>query len=185
MINAFEEEVVAVHSVLIQQQRVLIKFRDNLDPKTFDTPSTARYMRFDYERKGIERVLMILRDQLKNCKELQSRAEVLAIQNVHLVETLQDDNGRAIFIFTFITILFLPLSFVAGFFGMNLQGINGTSYGASLFWKIAVPVTGAIMLLCFAVIIWGERMWFGLASMPRYFVNMYRLRSNQDNQGLN
>ena len=174
MINAFEEEVAVVHEVLRQQRRVLGEFRGYLKPSSFDTPSTARKMRFEFEEKGIERVLVTLREQLKNCTELQERAKVLAVQNVHLVETLQDDNGRAIFIFTFITVLFLPLSFVAGFFGMNLQGISGTSYKATLFWKIAVPVTGFIVLVCFAVIIWGERVWFGIASIPRACSKMYR-----------
>ena len=135
-------------------------------------------MRFDFEQKGIERVLVTLREQLKNCAELRERARVLAVQNVHLVETLQDDNGRAIFIFTFITVLFLPLTFVAGFFGMNLQGINGTTEKATLFWKIAVPMTGGITILCFAVIIWGERMWFGIASVSRLCAKMYRKRSS-------
>ncbi|KAL8797355.1 MAG: hypothetical protein Q9195_000510 [Heterodermia aff. obscurata] len=178
MINAFEEEVAAVHDVLLQQKRVLGQYRGYLKPASFDTPSTARKMRFDFEQKGIESILVTLREQLKNCAELQERAKVLAVQNVQLVETMQDDNGRAIFIFTFITILFLPLSFVAGFFGMNLQGINGTTYRASLFWKIAIPFTGGIMLLCIAIIIWGERFWFGMASMPRALAKTYRKRSS-------
>ena len=163
-----------MHDVLLQQKRVLGEFRGYLKPTTFDTPSTARKMRFEFEQKGIERVLVTLREQLKNCAELQERAKVLAVQNVHLVETLQDDNGRAIFIFTFITILFLPLSFVAGFFGMNLQGINGTTYKASLFWKIAIPFTGGIVVLCFAIIVWGERLWFSITSVPRSLAKMYR-----------
>ena len=178
MINSFEEEVAAVHDVLLQQQRVLGQFRGYLKPSSIDTASTARNMRFEFEQKGIKRILTTLREQLKNCSELQERARVLAVKNVQLVETLQDDNGRAIFIFTFITIIFLPLSFVAGFFGMNLQGINGTTYSASLFWKIAIPFTGGIMLLCIAVIIWGERFWFGMASLPRTLAKTYRRRSS-------
>lgn len=178
MINAFEEEVAAVHDVLLQQNKVLVQYRGYLKPSSFDTPSTARKMRFDFEHKGIEAILVTLREQIKNCGELQERAKVLAVQNVQLVETMQDDNGRAIFIFTFITILFLPLSFVAGFFGMNLQGINGTTYRASLFWKIAIPFTGGIMLLCIAIIIWGERFWFSMASMPRTLAKTYRKRSS-------
>lgn len=157
MINAFEEEVAIVHGILLQQRRVLAEFQGYLNPLSIDTPSTARKMRFDFEKKGIERVLSNLREQSKSCAELQKRAKVLAMQNVQLIETLQDDNSRAIFIFTYITVLFLPLSFVAGFFGMNLQ--MDTSQKTSLFWKTAVPVTGAIMLLCFSVIKWGEQMW--------------------------
>lgn len=160
MINAFEEEVAIVHGILLQQRRVLAEFLGYLNPSSVDTPSTARKIRFDFEKKQIERVLLTLREQSKSCAELQKRAKVLAMQNVQLIETLQDDNSKAIFIFTFITVLFLPLNFVAGFFPMNLH--MDASHNTSLFWKIAVPVTGAIMLLCFAVSRWNERMWFGI-----------------------
>ena len=180
MINAFEEEVAAVHAILKQQVKVLKDLDYYLDPEHFDTPSTARRMRYEYEHEGIKRILSTLQDQVKNCKELQERAKVLAEQNVHLIETLQDDNGRAIFIFTFITILFLPLSFISSFFGMNLRGIVEVTHDVSLFWKIALPATSGIVLMCVAVIAWGEGMWFGLASIPRHVARMYRKRWSQD-----
>ena len=92
---------------------------------------------------------------------------------MQLVETLQDDNGRAIFVFTFITVLFLPLTFIAGVFGMNLIGISDTTSTTQHFWKIALPVTGGIIVLCAVVIIWGEKIWFGVAGLPRYCRMMF------------
>lgn len=157
MINDFEEEVAIVHGVLLQQRRVLAEFQGYLNPSSIETPSTARKIRFDFEKKRIERILVNLREQSKSCAELQKRAKVLAMQNVQLIEALQDDNSRAIFIFTFITVLFLPLSFVAGFFGMD------ASQTTSPFWKVAGSLTAAVILLCFAVIKWGEWMSFGIA----------------------
>jgi Mg2+ and Co2+ transporter CorA len=174
MINAFEEEIGIVNDVLLQQKRALVEFREYLNPSSFTTPSTARKMRFNFEKKGIERILEANREQLRNCAELKERAKVLAVQNVHLVETVQDDNGRAIFIFTFITVLFLPLSFIAGVFGMNLVGISDTTSTALHFWKIALPVTGSIIVLCATVIIWGESIWFGVAGLPRFCREMFR-----------
>lgn len=160
MINDFEEEVAIVHGILLQQRRVLAEFQGYLNPSSIDTPSTARKIRFDFEKKSIERILGNLREQSKSCAELQKRAKVLAMQNVQSIEALQDDNSRAIFIFTFITVLFLPLSFVAGFFGMNLH--MDTSRTTSLFWQIAGPLAAAVVLLCVAVIIWGEWISFQL-----------------------
>ena len=179
MINTFEEEIGIINDVLLQQKRVLMKFRGCLEPSSFTTPSTARRIRFNFEKKGIERILLAIREQLKNCAELEERAKVLAIQNVHLVETLQDDNGRAIFIFTFITILFLPLTFVAGVFGMNLVGISDTTSTTLHFWKIALPMTGGILALCATVIIWGERIWFGVAGLPRQCREMLRIKGKR------
>lgn len=131
-------------------------------------------MRFDFEKKGIERILLTIQEQLKDCVELRERAKVLAEQNVQLVETLQDDNGRAIFIFTFITVLFLPLSFVAGFFGMNLSGISGTTQSTSHFWYIALPVTAGIMALCGFVIFAGEDLWFAFKLMPQNLLALFK-----------
>ncbi|KAL8758055.1 MAG: hypothetical protein Q9199_001785 [Rusavskia elegans] len=110
-LNAFEEEVDVISEVLRQQIYVLLKLRLSLDPATFKRPTIVRKIRFEFEKKDIERTLDHIKEQLRHCKELRERAKVLAVQNVQLVETLADDNSRAIFVFTFITVLFLPLSF--------------------------------------------------------------------------
>ncbi|KAL8704098.1 MAG: hypothetical protein Q9201_002732 [Fulgogasparrea decipioides] len=167
-LNAFEEEVDVVNEVLLQQIQVLSAFRDCLDPTKFKRPTTARKMRFEFEKQGIERILIHIREQLRHCTELRERAKVLAVQNVQLVETLADDNSRAIFVFTFITVLFLPLSFVAGFFGMNLAGIADTKSKVRHFWYIALPLTGGILVLCAVFVAWGESIWFAVADLPRY-----------------
>ena len=180
MVNAFEEEISIVNDVLLQQQRVLLELGKYLNPTTFKNPSIARKMRFEFEKKGIEEILALLQEQLHGCNELKERARVLAKQNVQLVETLQDDNGRAIFIFTFITVLFLPLSFVAGFFGMNLSGISGTTQTTSHFWYIALPVTAAIMILCALVIFEGEDLWFALKFMPRNLMALSRTKKGDE-----
>ncbi len=179
IINAFEEEVAIVNDILMQQEKVLQAFRGYLEPSSFKRPSTARKLRFEFEKKGIEKILTSIREQLRNCTELRERARVLAVQNVHLVETLQDDNSRALFIFTFITVLFLPLSFVAGFFGMNLVGISSTTHTQRHFWVIAAPVTGGILIFCATVVFWGENIWFAGADLLRSCRNMMAGSSEQ------
>ena len=164
-----------VDGILLQQHKVLTEFRTCLDPVEFKRPTIARRMRFRFEKSGIERVLARVVDQRRYCKELCDRARVLENQNVRLVETLADDNSRAIFIFTFITILFLPLSFVATFFGMNVVGINPTTSTTSHFWAIGAPLTGGILLLCMIFVFKGEDVWFFFTDLPTNFARLLGL----------
>lgn len=99
-INAFEEEVSIVNEVLKQQADVLLGLKQALNPATFKTPSIARSLRYRYESEGIDTILLTIQEKRRNCSELRDRAKSLAHQNVQLVETLQDDNSKAIFIFT-------------------------------------------------------------------------------------
>ena len=99
-INAFEEEVTILNDVLKQQTRVLQGLKQKLNPATFKTPSIARSLRYRYESEGIDTILLSIAEKLRNCSELRDRAKSLAHQNVQLVETMQDDNSKAIFIFT-------------------------------------------------------------------------------------
>ena len=147
-LNGFEEEVATVNDVLLQQQRVLSIFSESLDPATFRKPTVARIIKFKFEQQAIGKILDHIGEQLQYCAELRERAKVLAVQNVQLVETLADDNRRAILVFTLFTVVFLPLSFITGFFGMNLTGILNSKNDVSHFWYIAVPFTVGILILC-------------------------------------
>ena len=156
-----------VHNVLKQQDTVLVQLRLLLDPKEFRTPSITRRLRFEYECKAIDEIVQSIREQQKSCAELADRAEILADQNVELVETLQDDNSKAIFIFTMVTVLFLPLSFVAGFFGMNVVGITNTTSTVLHFWAIAIPLSLGLIIVCVVVGVKGEDTYFTFARLWR------------------
>jgi Mg2+ and Co2+ transporter CorA len=61
-----------------------------------------------------------------------------------------ESNEKAILIFTVVTVIFLPLSFVTGYLGMNVEDIRNLSKTQSLFWVISMPITfviGTIVLL--------------------------------------
>ncbi|TAQ86079.1 hypothetical protein B7494_g5594 [Chlorociboria aeruginascens] len=47
---------------------------------------------------------------------------------------------------TVVTIIFLPLTFLTGYFGMNIQPFNALNHGESYFWKIALPVSFVVVL---------------------------------------
>ena len=83
----------------------------------------------------------------------------MTLENVQLVETWQDENSNSIFIFTTVTIIFLPLTFLSGYFGMNLSGIINTTSGVVHFWEVAAPLAVGIGLIC-AGVIWRKKLKF-------------------------
>ena len=55
-------------------------------------------------------------------------------------------ENKAIFVFTGVTIIFLPLSFFASYFGMDVEGItNGKS--EEYFWKVCGLIAFVIIVL--------------------------------------
>ena len=172
-LNGFREEVTVVKDVLTEQGNVLSGLQTSLNPKTFTTPSITRKLRYDFERKALDTILIRIREQLKNCDELIERANSHAVQNVQLVETFQDDNSKAIFVFTMVTILFLPMSFVAGFFGMNVIGISADKTTLGHFWTISLSLTFGIVIPCTVVALKGEDVFFGVARVYRALIRLW------------
>ncbi|WVR03019.1 hypothetical protein IAU60_000008 [Kwoniella sp. DSM 27419] len=46
-----------------------------------------------------------------------------------------------------VTVLFLPLTFIASYFGMNFEGFDALKEDVSYFWKIAAPCTVAFFVI--------------------------------------
>ena len=59
--------------------------------------------------------------------------------------TIAESRNSAIYIFTIVTVIFLPLSFFTSYFGMNIQGIANTNKTQSDFWAICGTLTVAIV----------------------------------------
>jgi Mg2+ and Co2+ transporter CorA len=154
-INRVSEELEIILEVLGQQKKFFTLYRELLDPARFDYPTPKRRSRFPYENNSISRNIKAVDERITDCKELQKRANRLADQDVRLVETYQDDNNKTLLIFTVVTITFLPLSFVTGFFGMNVQGISGTTSSVKHFWAIAIPVTVGVVMVSLILTYWG------------------------------
>lgn len=60
---------------------------------------------------------------------------------------MADTQNKAIFVFTAVTIVFLPLSFFTSYFGMNLQGIQGTDRTEGDFWRVCGSVSFSLLFL--------------------------------------
>lgn len=69
----------------------------------------------------------------------------------HLTAFTKDRHDNAIYVFTIFTVIFLPLSFVCSFLGMNTADVRDTTHGQSIFWAAALPLTFIVVLIALLV----------------------------------
>jgi hypothetical protein len=81
-----------------------------------------------------------------NSESLSVSWESCRNQAESLVDIKIEDHGKAILTFTIVTIIFLPLSFVCSYLGMNTVDIRSTASTQSLFWYTALPLASVLML---------------------------------------
>lgn len=83
----------------------------------------------------------------------------------HNVEVSEESNSKAIRVFTLVTIVFLPLSFISSVFGTNTTDIRDMSSSQALFWVIAIPATTLIGGLSLMIAYHGTYMWAKVRAM--------------------
>ena len=86
---------------------------------------------------------------------LRERARVLQEEIAH---QLAEENNRHLHVLTVVTILFLPPTLIAGFFGMNLLGLPFSESGAG-FWA------GVITALISSAAVYAVLRRFGIRSL--------------------
>ncbi|KAM3552768.1 hypothetical protein MY1884_007032 [Beauveria asiatica] len=82
-------------------------------------------------------------------RTLLGRSQRLREQVKQSIEILEEGHGKAIRVFTIVTLFFLPLSFISSFFGMNVADIRKKKSNQPLFWSIALPVTLGVLAIAF------------------------------------
>jgi hypothetical protein len=122
-----------------------------LDDKTFEIDAPSRRAMFPYERMLLQSSLENLALAREEYNDLTRRCGPLSDQTKQSLEIYEEDHGKAITAFTVVTVIFLPLSFVTSYFGMNTVDIRDMASGQSLFWAVALPLTfvtiGATVLI--------------------------------------
>lgn len=74
-------------------------------------------------------------------------AEDLERETTYKMEWTKDRQENAIYAFTLVTIIFLPLSAISSIFGMNTNDIRNMDFDQWLYWAIALPVTILLILV--------------------------------------
>ncbi|KAK4246307.1 hypothetical protein C7999DRAFT_15548 [Corynascus novoguineensis] len=90
----------------------------------------------------------------RDVQGISDAAANMAATNRTRINQTKDRQERAIYAFTMVTVIFLPLSAVASIFGMNSSDIRDMDLGQWAYWATAVPVTAVVMLL--GLLVTGE-----------------------------
>ncbi|KAF2706199.1 hypothetical protein K504DRAFT_459513 [Pleomassaria siparia CBS 279.74] len=133
------------------------------------TAATYRQLSFSHlSDPGAQLVENLQREYVDLC-DLRDNSNALINRTIQLVNIRLEDHGKAILVFTIVTIIFLPLSFVSSFFGskcthasildavlispVNFSDIRDMESTQRLFWAVSGSLTvgtvGFAILLAF------------------------------------
>ncbi|RMZ81871.1 hypothetical protein DV738_g2071, partial [Chaetothyriales sp. CBS 135597] len=73
-----------------------------------------------------------------------------------IFNTVGAKTNSTMMILAVVTIIFAPLTFISGYFGMNFASGAGLAHPFAFFWVVAVPSLVAFMVLVFAVMLWDS-----------------------------
>lgn len=111
----------------------------------------------------LDEILDLLRREFDDLRELRSSSNELATRTVQLVNIRLEDHGRAILVFTLVTLIFLPLSFITSYYGMNVKDIRATEHTSTTFWTWAVVTTAIVLMLSSVLAFYGGAIYDWLA----------------------
>ncbi|KAA8570208.1 hypothetical protein EYC84_002526 [Monilinia fructicola] len=129
------------------------------------TPSPPKNQSSPDNSRGVQGLLFreslaLIEERIKVFHDINDRATYLEDWNLRSIDTNKDRQETAIYAFTIVTIIFLPLSTVASILGMNTNDVRNMELTQWLFWVIAIPLTLIIIGL---VLIWSDE-WHNFRS---------------------
>ncbi|KAK1687487.1 hypothetical protein BDP55DRAFT_93461 [Colletotrichum godetiae] len=114
-IHALEEELEALQTVVASQQGLLRAYQRLFSPVTFKYPTTdwiyykERKSLFKLESKCVRRQQRRLAERDRALGLLRKKVRVLRDETKQIIEILDEGHGKAIRVFTIVTLFFLPL----------------------------------------------------------------------------
>ncbi|KAL8675710.1 MAG: hypothetical protein Q9186_007662 [Xanthomendoza sp. 1 TL-2023] len=81
----------------------------------------------------------------------------LTKQTIQLIDIKAEGQGKAVMVFTVVTVIFLPLSFVSSYFGMNTADVRELQQGQWIFWAVGLSVTFSTVVVALLVAFRGQR----------------------------
>ncbi|EKD16183.1 Mg2+ transporter [Drepanopeziza brunnea f. sp. 'multigermtubi' MB_m1] len=110
----------------------------------------------------IQDSLALIENRIRGFREMREIASELGDWNIQKIDSNKDRQEAAIYAFTIVTIIFLPLGTIAGIMGMNTADIRAMPFRQWVYWATALPLTVTVIVLCLA---WAGELnnfWAGL-----------------------
>lgn len=123
-INLLQEELAALGQVNSWQANFIQNYLTVLDDKSYQVDKKYRRAVFPYEQVLLNSCLDTVADAREDFEEMIQRCGPLSESTKQSAEINEEDHGKAILVFTVVTIIFLPLSFVTSYLGMNTSDIR-------------------------------------------------------------
>ena len=177
-IRYFLQEVEAVLAILQSHMSVLEGLQESLEQQSLDHEAILIYTLGESRQSVvIEECKARVGGRIDKFKGLQRRAEDLGEWHRNEMDTTKDRQENAIMVFTIVTIIFLPPSFISSVFGINTTDIRNMPYEQWAYWAAGLPLT--------FVVVFGSLWWAGeLGSIRRWFARILqtsRRSSGYDN----
>lgn len=151
-ISDLQQEISAVRQTLRHQLITLNQLYTKVEEQSRGWSKLSKSVRNSNSVSRVE-----ISSLLECIEHVEHRINVLSgvsIQSDKFEGWLQKQNAmtknqqqNAIYAFTIVTVVFLPLSFVYSFLGMNTVGIRDMGNGQWVFWVSAIPITLVVILL--------------------------------------
>jgi Mg2+ and Co2+ transporter CorA len=103
--------------------------------------ATYRQMSQSHLSDPAAQLIENLQREYADLVDLRDNSNTLINRTIQLVNIRLEDHGKAILVFTIVTIIFLPLSFVTSFFGMNFSDIRDMESTQRRFWLVGGCLT--------------------------------------------
>lgn len=108
-IHSLENELEALSHLLESQSEVLRNYRDLLAPESYRVTNTTREGLFELEHWYISSHMKNLAAGRSDIERLESKASLLRDHLKQSIDILEEGHGKAIRVFTIVTLFFLPL----------------------------------------------------------------------------
>jgi Mg2+ and Co2+ transporter CorA len=118
--------------------------------------ATYRQMSHSHLSDPAAQLIANLQREYADLVDLRDNSNTLINRTIQLVNIRLEDHGKAILVFTIVTIIFLPLSFVTSFFGMNFSDIRDMESTQRRFWLVGGCLTVATVAFSLFLAFYGS-----------------------------
>jgi Mg2+ and Co2+ transporter CorA len=157
--------VIRDHKTDMSQAEALLHLQD---PSTgvIITPMTTTYL-----GDILDHCIMVT----EALAQLKQSSENLINLIFNKTAAVQNDTMQLL---TYVTIFFLPLTFITGFFGQNFLDFPELAYGMSYFWKVSGSTAGVTIML----MLWPRIAASARSAMKRRFIADDRIKHKRNRQ---